>query len=163
MRTQLVLRGIYRTKNMDRLAATISHQIPTFKKDSHCELTLREAAHLQSPAQLIQLRCGCKDNCTTIPCKCFRAKIECTLHCHGRDGDERCTNTGVSAVPSGTFNLKRNPAMPGPRQNHKRLRANTQGEDWTQTNPTFTDKNDNAENTESDLTELDTEEGEVVG
>jgi hypothetical protein len=43
-----ILRGLYRTKNMDRLAATIPHQIPTFRKDSHRELTLREAAHPSS-------------------------------------------------------------------------------------------------------------------
>jgi hypothetical protein len=155
-----ILRGLYRTKNMDRVAATIPHQIPTFRKDSHRELTLREAAHLQSPAQLIQVRCGCKGNCTTIRCKCFKSKVECTLHCHGRDGGEQCTNTGVTAVPSGTFNLKRNPSIPGPRQNHKRLRANTQGEDWAQINSTSTDKNDSVENTESDLTELDSDEAE---
>ncbi|KAF8538653.1 hypothetical protein BDD12DRAFT_910659 [Trichophaea hybrida] len=39
---------------MDRLAATIPHQIPTFMKGSHHMLSLRKAARLQSPAELIQ-------------------------------------------------------------------------------------------------------------
>ena len=40
--------GFYRTNNMDHLTSTIPHQIPPFEKDSHRELALREAAHLQS-------------------------------------------------------------------------------------------------------------------
>jgi len=95
--------GFYRTNNMDRLTSSIPHQVPPFKKGSHRELTLREAAHLQSPAELIQVHCRCKGNCTTVCCKCFKAKAECILHCHGRDGGAQCINTGPSAAPSGTF------------------------------------------------------------
>jgi hypothetical protein len=102
---------------MDRLTCTIPHQIPPFKKGSHRELTLREAARLQSPAEHIQVRWRCKGNCTTVRCKCFKAKAECTLHCHGRGGGAQCINTGPSAAPSGTFNLERNignPLSPAP-------------------------------------------------
>ena len=76
--------GFYRTNNMDHLTSTIPHQIPPFKKGSHRELTLREAARLQSPAELIQVLWRCKGNCTTVRCKCFKEKAQCTLHCHGR-------------------------------------------------------------------------------
>jgi len=114
------LEGFYRTKNIDRLAATIPHQIPTFMKGSHRRRSLREAARLQSPAELIQVRCGCKGNCNTIRCKCLKAKVECTLHCHGQNDGVQCTNNGDSAAPSGTFNLKPN-TTPRISHNHKRL------------------------------------------
>jgi len=124
-----ILEGFYRTKNMDRLAATIPHQIPTFMKSSHCMLSLREAALLQSPAELMRVRCGCRGNCNTIRCNCFKAKVQCTLHCHGQTDGVECTNNGVSAVPSGTCNLKRKTVpRPSLHDNNKRLRANTQGE-----------------------------------
>jgi len=119
---------------MHRLAATIPHRIPPFKKDSHRELTLREAARLESPTELIQVRCGCKRNCGTIRCKCFKAKVECTLHFHGGDDGAQCTNAGVSKAPSGTLNLKRNTTPPRPSQ--KRPQANTQGEAREQTEST---------------------------
>jgi len=41
-----ILQGLYQTKNKDCLCATIPHQIPAYKKGSHRELTLLEAAHL---------------------------------------------------------------------------------------------------------------------
>jgi len=87
---------------MDRLTSTIPHQVPPFKKGNYRELTLREATHLQSPAELIQVHCRCKGNCTMVRCKCFKAKAECTLHCHGRDGGAQCIDTGPSAAPSAT-------------------------------------------------------------
>jgi len=101
-----ILNGFYRTKNMDRLTTTIPHHIPQFKKGSHRELTLWEAAHHQSPAEHIQVRCGYKGNCATVRCKCFKGAVECTLHYHGRDGGSHCTNTGDLAAPCGTFKLK---------------------------------------------------------
>jgi len=113
-----ILEGFYRTKNMDRLAATISHQIPPFMKGSHRRLSLRKAARLQSPAELISVHCGCKGNCSTIRCKCFKAKVECTLHCHGQNDVVQCRNNGDLAAPSGTFNLKRK-TTPTPSHNHK--------------------------------------------
>jgi len=96
--------GFYRTNNIDRLTSIIPHQIPPLKKGSHRELTLWEAARLQSPAVLIQVRWRCKGNCTTVRCKCFKAKAECTLRCHGRDGGAQCINTGPSAALLGTCN-----------------------------------------------------------
>jgi hypothetical protein len=61
----------------------------------------------------------------TVRCKCFKANAECTLHCHGQDGGAQCINTGLSAAPSGTFNLERNTrsAPPEPSHNLKRRRA----------------------------------------
>jgi hypothetical protein len=126
-----ILHGLWRTKNMDRLAATIPHHIPPYKKDSHRELTLREAARIQSPAQFIQVRCGCKGDCATIRCKCFKSGIECTLHCHGRIGGANCTNTGGRVAPTGTFHLiqKEARAVPkGSQQIAKRRWANTRGD-----------------------------------
>ena len=116
----------YCTKNMDRLTSTIPHQIPTFKKGSHRELTLQEAACPQSPAELFEVRFRCKGNCTTVHCKCFKAKGECTLHCHDRNGGAQCINTGPSAAPSGTFNLEQNTrsAPPEPSHNLKSRQAN---------------------------------------
>jgi len=103
-----IFHGFYYTKNMDRLTSTIPHRIPPFEKCSHRELTLWDAAGLQSPAEFIQVHCRCKGDCTTVHCNCFKAIPECTIHCHGRDGDAQCTNTGTSAAPTGTFNLERN-------------------------------------------------------
>jgi len=40
---------------MDSLTSTIPHQLPQFKKGSHRELTLRDAARLLSPTELIQV------------------------------------------------------------------------------------------------------------
>jgi len=57
---------------MDRLAATIPYQIETFMKGS----PLREAARLQSPAELIQVCCGYKGNYGIIRCKCFNARVD---------------------------------------------------------------------------------------
>jgi len=68
--------------------------------------TLREAAFLQSPAEHIQVNCRCKGNCTTVRCKCSKAKAECKFDCHGRDGGAQCINSGPSAAPSRTFNLQ---------------------------------------------------------
>ena len=81
---------------------------------------------------------------------------ECTLG--------ECTNNGVSAAPSGTFNLKRKTTPPGPSHNQKRLRPNTQGEATAQTYSTSVDDVNKSveENDESDLTELDIEEGVVL-
>ena len=159
-----ILQGFYRTKNMDRLCATIPHQIPAYEKGSHRELTLREAARLQSPAALIQVRCGCKGNCATIRCSCFKAKVDCTLHCHGRNDGMHCTNTGASAALSGTFSLALNTAkgdQPGPSQNPKRRRANTRGDTWAESTSVEDSAKAGAEDsTGSDLSELDTEEGE---
>ena len=61
-------------------------------------LTLREAAHILSPAELIQVPCECKWNCGTICCKCFKVKVESTLHCHGQDGGV-CSSPFTEAVP----------------------------------------------------------------
>ena len=74
----------------------------------------------------------------------------------------QCTSNGVSAAPSGTFNLKRKTTPPGPSHNQQRLRANTQGEATAQTYSTSVDDVNKSveENDESDLTELDIEEGE---
>jgi len=79
-----------------------------------------------------------------------------------RNDGGQYTNNGVSAAPSGTFNLKRKTTPPGPSHNQQRLRANTQGEATAQTCSTSVDdvKNTVQENDESDLTELDIEEGE---
>jgi len=79
-----------------------------------------------------------------------------------RNDEVQCTNNGVSAAPSGTFNLKRKTTPPGPSHNQKRLRANTQGEATAQTYSTSVDDVNKSveENDESDLTELDIEEGE---
>jgi hypothetical protein len=76
------------------------------------------------------------------------------------DGVQR-TNNGVSAAPSGTFNLERKTTPPGPSHNQQRLRANTQGEATAQTFSTSVDVNKSVEeNDKRDLTELDIEEGE---
>jgi len=79
-----------------------------------------------------------------------------------RNDEVQCTNNGVSAAPSGTFNLKRKTTPPGPSHIQKRLRANTQGEATAQTYSTSVDDVNKSveENDESDLTELDIEEGE---
>jgi hypothetical protein len=79
-----------------------------------------------------------------------------------RNDGVQCTNNGVSAAPSGTFNLKRKTTPPGPSHNQQRLRANTQGEATAQTYSTSVDDVNKSveENDESDLTELDIEEGE---
>jgi hypothetical protein len=53
--------GFYRTNKMVRLTSTIPHQIPPLKKGSHRELTLREAARLQSLAGLICWHGICPD------------------------------------------------------------------------------------------------------
>jgi hypothetical protein len=158
-----ILHGFYRTKNMDRLTSNIPHRIPPFEKGSHRELTLREAPQLQSPAEFIQLRCRCKGDCTTVRCKSFKAKAECTVHWHGRDGGAQCTNTGASAAPSGTFHLERNARSDPPAsvtsRYQKRRRANTHGDASTHTDPTSVE---DIANESSDLTELDTEDEEVL-
>jgi len=79
-----------------------------------------------------------------------------------RNDGVQCTNNGVSAAPSGTFNLKRNTTPLGPSHNQQRLRANTQGEATAQTYSTSVDDVNKSveENDERDLTELDIEEGE---
>jgi len=158
-----ILQGFYQTKNMDRLCLTIPHQIPAYNMGSHRELTLREAARLQSPAEIIQVRCGCKGNCATIRCSCFKAKVDCTLHCHGRNDGMHCTNTGASVALSGTFSLALNTAridQPGPSQNPKRRQANTRGDTWQSTSVEDSAKAGAEDSTGSDLSELDTEEGE---
>jgi len=122
-----ILQGFCYTKNMDRLTVTIPHEIQTIKKGSHCMLSFWEAACLQSPGKHMQVPCQCNGNCNTIHCKCFKAKVECTLHCHGQNDGVKCKNNGVSAAPSGTFHLKRK-TTPRPihNNNQMRLRANTQ-------------------------------------
>jgi hypothetical protein len=81
-----------------------------------------------------------------------------------RNDGVQCTNNGVSAAPSGTFNLKRKTTPPGPSNNQHRLQANTQGEATAQTYCTSVDDVNKSveENDESNLTELDIEEGERV-
>ena len=69
------------------------------------------------------MRCGCKGNCATIRCACFKVKVDCTLRCHGRNSGAQCANTGDSAAPSGTFRLGLNTERivpPGSSQNPKR-------------------------------------------
>jgi len=148
---------------MDRLCSTIPHQIPAYNKGSHRDLTLQEAARLLSPAELIQVRCGCKGNCATIHCSCFNAKVDCPLHCHCRNDGINCTNTGASIALSGTFSLALNPAridQPGPSQNPKRRRANTRGDTWQSTSVEDSARAGAEDSTGSDLSELDTEQGE---
>jgi len=79
-----------------------------------------------------------------------------------RDDGVQCTNNGVSAAPSGTFNLKRKTTPPRPGRNQKRLRVNTQGEATAQTSFTSVDdvNKSGEEDDESDWTELDIEKGE---
>jgi len=66
------------------------------------------------------------------------------------------------SAPYGSFNLKGKTTPPGRSHNQKRLGANTQREATAQRYSTsFDDINKSAEeNDESDLTELDIEEGE---
>jgi len=91
------------------LTSSFAESVKDYKnKGCHRELTLREAACLQSPAELIQVPCRCQGNCMTVRCKSFKATAECTVHCHGRNGGAQCINTGPSIVPSGIINLERN-------------------------------------------------------
>ena len=86
-----ILKGIFATKNMDFLQTTIPNNIPA----SHIgqpTLTLRAAAHLQSETDIRQVKCACRAACDTIRCRCFKANIACTLHCHGREPTRCCTN-----------------------------------------------------------------------
>jgi len=159
-----ILQGYYQTRYMDRLYTTIPDYIPAYNKGSHRELTLQEAARLQSPDVLIQVRCGCNGNCATVRCSCFKAKVDCTLHCHGRNDGMHCTNTRPSVALSGTFSLALNTPridQPGPSQNPKRRRANTRGDTWESTSVEDSAKAVAEDSTGSDLSELDTEEGEV--
>jgi hypothetical protein len=75
-----------------------------------------------------------------------------------------CTNTGASAALSGTFCLALNTAkidQPGPTPNPKRRRANTHGDTWAESTSVEDSAKAGAEDsTGSDLSELDTEEGE---
>ena len=153
--------GFLLNENMDPLAVTIPHEIPPFMKGRHCMLSLQEALRLQSPAELIQVRCGCKGHCNTIRCKCFKATVECTLHCLGQNDEVQCTNNGVLAAPSATFNLKRKTTA-RPSHNSKRLQANTPGEATAQSYSTCIDNVNQCaeENVDSDLTEQDIEEGQ---
>jgi len=150
--------GFYRTKNIDRSTSTIPHPIPPFKKGSHRELTLREAAHLWSPAELIQVRCEYKGNCATVRDKWFTGKVECTLHCHGRDRGAHCTKTGDLAAPSGTIKLIRKTRSAPPEPNRQRQRADTQGNTSNRTDP---ESVDNTTNESCDLPDLDTGDEEV--
>jgi len=97
----------------------------------------------------------------TIRCKCIKAKAECTIHRHGRDGGTQCINTAPSVAPSGSFNLERNrrSAPPEPSHNLKSHRANILGDACMDTDPTFAE--DTANET-SDLPDLDTEDEEVL-
>ena len=66
-------------------------------------------------------------------CVCIRAKVDCTLHCHGQNGGAQW---GDSAAPSGTCRLALNTkriAPPGAGQNLKRRRANSRGDIWEKT------------------------------
>jgi len=98
---------------------------------------------------------------TTVHCKCFKAKAECTLRCHGRNGGAQCINTAASAAPSGTFNLEQNTwsVPPELRPNQKRCWANAQGDACSHTDPSSAE---DTANDSSDLTELDTEDEEVL-
>jgi hypothetical protein len=84
------------------------------------------------------------------------------VHSAQRNDGVQYTNNGVSAAPSGTFNIKWKTTPPGPSHNQQRLRANTQGDATAQTYPTSVDDVNLSveDNDESDLTELDMEEGE---
>jgi len=119
---------------------------------------LREAAHLQSAAELIQLRCRCKGNCTTVLCEGFKAKAECTLHCHGRDDGAQCINAGSSTAPSGTFNFEQNTKSAPLEPCDNLRRANIQGDACVHTDPTSAE---DTANESSDLSDLDTEDEEV--
>jgi len=79
-----------------------------------------------------------------------------------RNDGVQCTNNGVFTSPSSTFNLKWKTTPPGPNHNQQRLEANTQGEATAQTYSTSVGDGNKSveENDESDLTELDIEEGE---
>jgi len=79
-----------------------------------------------------------------------------------RNDGVQCTNNGVSTALSSAFNLKRKTTPPGPSHNQQRLRANTQGGTTAQTYSTSVDDVNKSveENDESDLTELDIEQGE---
>jgi hypothetical protein len=65
------------------------------------------------------------------------------------------------SAPYGSFNFKRKTTPPGRSHNKKRLQANSQREATTQTYSTSVDdiKKSAEESDESDLTELDIEEG----
>ena len=97
----------------------------------------------------------------TVRCKCFRPKVECTLHCHGRDGGAQGINTGPSAAPSGTSNLKLNTRSvpPEPSRNLGSRRANAQGDDCVDSDPTSME---DTANESSDLPDLDAEDEEVL-
>ena len=95
------------------------------------------------------MRCGCKGNCATICCACFKVKVDCTLRCHGRNSGSQCTNTGDSAAPSGTFRLALNTERivpPGSSQNPKLRQANRRGDTWEKTSSDSTSAVDSANN-----------------
>jgi hypothetical protein len=74
-----------------------------------------------------------------------------------------CINSGASVALSGTFSLALNtPSIdqPGPSQNPKCHQANTCGDTWESTSVQDSEQADAEDSTGSDLSELDTEEGE---
>jgi len=89
-------------------------------------------------AGYIQLNSISPNGVRSVQRNYFKAKVECTLHCHGRDGGAQCTNAEASAEPSGSFNLERNTktAPLEPSRNEKRRRPNTQGDACERTDPT---------------------------
>jgi len=70
-----ILHGLSHTKKMDR---TVPHQFPPYKKDSHRQVTFWRAAHLQSPAEFMQVRYGCKGNWATVETT-VGTKLTCRL------------------------------------------------------------------------------------
>lgn len=89
-------------------------------------ITLRQVEPLQSPADHIQVCCGCRGACDNARCEHKKSGVPCTLYCYGRDTTDNCVNlTEGQFAPSRTFNLDRCPSVTTSKNRQKRHCANT--------------------------------------
>ena len=51
------------------------------------ELTLSQAAHLNSSGERVIISCQCRGNCVSKRCRCFKNEVKCSVHCHQEEYD----------------------------------------------------------------------------
>jgi hypothetical protein len=86
-----IINRMYAARSLCQVAEPLAKtiQIP----DNPKSLSLREAAKLNSNAESLRISCRCKAaQCANNVCRCFKAGVRCTVYCHGKIGNDNCTN-----------------------------------------------------------------------
>ena len=93
----------YRADDLEPYCGLVNVQIDDYAT-RYKKISLRKAAALSvNRGELAEIitSCNCNNVCTDDNrCKCFKAKVKCSSHCHGKSKIRCCTNVEKTLIKS---------------------------------------------------------------